>query len=277
MVLAAVSAKAQTLNGDTWAQVQKAGSGSVTITYVETPSFVYKDAQGRLTGVCVDIMDDFLAWVESTKGVKVQARYLGNGSSFSQMFYSVKQGRNGVFGLGNVTITEARKKEISFSPPFIRNFAILITHNSVPLLRDMASIKTSFAGMKAYTASGTLNEKRILKLQKEYGWSNLAIDKVNNSPQTLQAVLKDTKSFTYLDLAFYLNAVKERKPVRRHPVGDESSEEFGIIMPLGSDWAGLMNEFFQANGGYRNSMSYKKTLVKHLGASAVRLIEGSGS
>jgi putative glutamine transport system substrate-binding protein len=196
----------QNLTGDNYATAKAAGNGTVTFTYVETPGFVYKDQSGKLTGVCVDIMNDFVQYVRQNHGINLKARFLGNGSSFSAMYNGVKNGENGVFGLGNITMTEARKSEIVFSPPFITNFAILVTHSSVPSLESMSEIPQKFNGFTAYTAKGTLNEKRINTLKSEY-YPGLNISYVNSSPDVLEKVLSDKASLSYLDLAFYLSAV----------------------------------------------------------------------
>ena len=134
-ILTSVSAiSAQSYTGDSWAQVKTNGRGTITFAYVETPSFVYKDNSGKLTGICVDIMNDFVKYVSETKKVKLGSKFSGDGTTFKGMFDKVKGSIGGVFGLGNITITEERKKEVKFSPPFITNFAILITQNSVGTL-----------------------------------------------------------------------------------------------------------------------------------------------
>jgi putative glutamine transport system substrate-binding protein len=265
---------AQNLTGDNYASAKEAGNGTVTFTYVETPGFVYKDQSGKLTGVCVDIMNDFLQYVKQNHGINLNARFLGNGSSFSAMYNGVKNAKNGVFGLGNITVTEARKSEILFSPSFITNFAILVTHSSVPSLESMREIPQKFSGFTAYTAKGTLNEKRINELKSTY-YPELEISYVSSSPDVLDKILTDKKSLSFLDLAFYLSAVKERKPLKRHKVGDEGSEEFAFIMPKSSDWQPIIEEFFNANGGYKNTTEYKKILVDHLGLSAVKLLDSA--
>lgn len=259
-------------SGDTWAKSQSAGSGTISLAYVETPGFVYKDASGNLTGICVEIVNDFVRYVNDNKGVKINTKFIGDGSSFSKMYNTAKSGKGGVFGLGNITITEARKKEIKFSPTFIRNIAILITQNSVPTLKGMSEISDKFNGLKAYTAKGTLNEKRILEIKAKY-YSDVEIKYASSSPETLSKVISDPKSFSYLDIAFYLDALKKKQPVKRHAVGDKASEEFGLIMPMNSDWQPLIEEFFAANGGYINSVGYKKILTNHLGVAGVKLIE----
>jgi len=265
---------AQNLSGDNFAEAKQRKSATVTFAYVETPGFVYKDASGKLTGVCVDIMNDFIVYVNENYGIQVNARFVGNGSSFRAMYNGVKNGSKGVFGLGNITMTEARKSEIKFSPPFIKNFAILITHNSVPTLDNMAEIPEKFAGFTAYTAKGTLNEKRINNIKKTY-YPDLNIAYVNSSPAVLAKIMADKQSFSFLDLAFYFDAIKDRKPIKRHKVGDEGSEKFAFIMPKSSDWQPVINEFFSAEGGYRNSTAYKKILVNHLGLSAVKLLDST--
>jgi ABC-type amino acid transport substrate-binding protein len=261
--------------GDSWAQVKQVGQGTISFAYVETPSFVYKDKSGKLTGICVDIMNDFVGWVNKTKGVKVQSKFVGDGSSFRGMFDKVKSSTGGVFGLGNITITDERKKEIKFSPPFITNFAILITQSNVPTLTKMEDISTAFAKLTAYTAKGTLNEKRILELKKNY-FPNMKVVTTATSPEAYEKVFSDPNSFTYLDLGFYLEAVKERKSVKRHPVGDRAAEQFGFTMPLNSDWYPLLEEFFNANGGYTNSSQYRNILRTHLGDTGVKLLQSAG-
>lgn len=268
------TAYGQSLSGDNFAKAKDAKIATVTFAYVETPGFVYKDRSGKLTGICVDIMNDFIVYIKQTHGIQLNARFVGNGSSFRAMYDGVKNGSSGVFGLGNITMTEARKSEIKFSPPFIKNFAILITHSSVATLGAMSEISQNFNSFTAYTAKGTLNEKRVFDIRNAY-YPELKIDYVNSSPEVLDKVLADKNSFSYLDLAFYFDAVKDRKPIKRHEVGDEGSEEFAFIMPKSSDWQPIINEFFAANGGYKNTTAYKKILVNHLGLSAVKLLDST--
>ena len=135
--LLSVGAIAQNYVGDSWAQVKQVGQGTIALAYVETPSFVYKDGSGKLTGICIDIMQDFVKWANDTKKVKLTSKFVGDGTSFRGMYDKVKVSTGGVFGLGNITITEERKKEVKFSPPFITNFAILISNSNIPTLNKL--------------------------------------------------------------------------------------------------------------------------------------------
>lgn len=271
MCIAIAPATAQ-YSGDSWASVKSSKSGKLSFAYVETPGFVYKGSDGNLTGICVDIMTDFVSYVNTKYGVNLTSTFVGNGNSFSSMYSSVRKSTGGVVGLGNITIRAARKKEVKFSPPFITNFAILVTQPQVPTLTDVSKIGTTFKGLTAYAPKGTTNEKRLLDLKNKY-FPDMNISYAASSPETLERVLNDKNGFAYLDLAFYLDAIQRRKALKRHPIGDQSSEQFGFIMPLNSDWQPLMNEFFSANGGYTSSMAYKKILAKHLGDTGVKLLQ----
>jgi ABC-type amino acid transport substrate-binding protein len=265
---------AQSYTGDSWANVKTNKSGTISLAYVETPSFVYKDKSGNLTGICVDIINDFVDWVNQAKGVKLSSRFVGDGASFRAMYDKTKSSLGGVIGLGNITITDERKKEVKFSKPFITNFAILVTQTSVPTLNKLEDLPKTFEGFTAYTAKGTTNEKRILELKQKY-YSTVKVSTTTTSQEVLEKVFTDPSGFAYLDLAFYIEAVQLKKPVKRHAVGDKAAEQFGFIMPMNCDWQPILDEFFNANGGYINSKEYKSILVKHLGESGVKLLQAS--
>jgi len=272
--LAASVTYGHTYTGDSWAQSKAKGEGSISLAYVQTFGFVYKEGD-QLKGVCVDIMDDFVKYVNEKKGVKLSSNFVGDGTDFKGMYDKVKASRGGVFGLGNITITEERKKEVKFSPPFITNLAFLITKNSVASLSKMENLPATFGKLTAFTAKGTLNEKRILEVKKKY-FPEMKIVLTATSQETFEKITSDANGFAYLDLAFYLEAVQQRKPIKRHPVGDVASEQFGFAMPMNSDWYPVLDEFFKADGGYVNSPQYKSILKKHLGEIGVKLLQSAG-
>lgn len=275
ILLTTTSTYAQNYTGDSWSQAKAKGTGTLSVAYVETFGFVYKEGD-QLTGICVDILKDFTKYVKDTKGVSLELKFVGDGSSFKGMYEKVKASSGGVLGLGNITITDQRKKEVKFSPPFITNLAFLITQNNVPNLTKLEDVATTFGKLTAYTAQGTVNEKRILELKQKY-FPAMKIVTTSTSQEVFDKLTADPNGFAYLDLAFYLEAVQKRKSVKRHAIGDKASEQFGFIMPMNSDWQPLLDEFFEkANGGYTNSAAYKTILKKHLGEIGIKLLQFNG-
>jgi putative glutamine transport system substrate-binding protein len=212
--------------------------------------------------------------VKENKHATITTKLVGDGTSFRGMYDKVKASSGGVIGLGNVTITPERKREVKFSPPIITNFAILISNSAAPTLIKLEDLPVTFASLTAYAAKGTTNEKRILELKQKY-FPAMKIVTTTTSQETLDKVAADPHGFAYLDLAFYLEAVQLKKSVKRHPVGDKAAEQFGLIMPGNSDWQPVWEEFFSANGGYLNSAQYKNILVKHLGETGVKLMQSA--
>src|SRR5262249_20290618 len=144
------------------------------------------------------------------------------------------------------TITEARKKEYNFSPAFIKNISLLCTHKDVPTLEGLDKAAIAFANFKGIAVAGSTNEKAVLRLKEKY-IPSATIQRVESNQEAVDAIMKDKKSFTNTDFTFYLNAQRQGLPIKRHQVGDESSEEFGIIMPKSNDWTPLMNKFLTAD------------------------------
>jgi ABC-type amino acid transport substrate-binding protein len=271
-LLGAASCLAQSYSGDTWKQTKKNGQGTLSLAYVQTPSFVYIDNSGQLTGICIDIMTDFKAWVKENKKVTIESKFVGDGSNFRGMYDKVKISKGGVVGMGNITVTDERKKEVKFSPPFITNFAILVTQSKISTLSKMEDMPKTFSGLTAYTAKGTVNEQRIVDMKAKY-FPDLKVTYTTTSQESLEKMLSDPKGLAYLDLAFYLEAVQMKKSIKRHAVADKAVEQFAFIMPSGSDWGPVFDEFFAANGGYTNTKEYKTILFKHMGEAGMKLMQ----
>ena len=230
ILLGAASCLAQSYSGDTWKQAKKNGQGKLSLAYVQTPSFVYIDNSGQLAGICIDIMSDFKAWVKENKKVTLESKFVGDGSNFKGMYDKVKISKGGVVGMGNITITDERKKEVKFSPPFITNFAILVTQGKISTLSKLEDMPKTFSDLTAYTAKGTVNEQRVVDLKTKY-FPDLKVSYTTTSQESLEKMLADPKGLAYLDLAFYLEAVQMKKSIKRHPVADKAIEQFGFIMP----------------------------------------------
>lgn len=272
ILIGAVSvAQAQGFSGDTWVSALANKQATVVLTNADLPKFS-ETVDGQGSGICFDIMNDFAEYVQSKYGVAMTYVYkpVANTSDFQSFLDAVKASKGGVFGLGDITITNDRKKTFEFAPPYFDNTAILVTDRNVPDLLSLEDIPTTFKGMKAVSQRGTTHDKRLKDLRSRYG--NFEIVYAESSAAKTQKVLSSPSFFTYIDFPNYVDLFSSRIPIKRHSVGDRKGESFGFIMPKGSDWAPIITEFFQANGGYVNSDNYREVLNKNLGHNVVKLI-----
>lgn len=257
-------------SGDTYATAKAKGTATWVLTYAEAPGFASKK-DGKMTGITVDLMDRFKKYVEEKSGIEVTVQYKANDpQNFTRFLQDVQGSKGGVFGLSNTTITSARRKTFNFSPAYITNIGMVITHNSVGTVKNKAEFASKFAGLTAITVKNSTNEQKILSLKANY-LPDMKIEYVKSFTEALNIVAKDPSKFTDLDFTYYLSAVQTKLPVKRHPGGDETTEQFGIIMPRSNDWSPLLNDFMKTE--FLNSVEYKKIISDNLGAHAMKYLE----
>src|SRR6187551_1658144 len=96
---------AQKYKGDNWANIKSAGSGTLTVVYIEQYGLVYKDKNGKMKGVCVDILTDFVKYIKDKYGKTLTVNYAGEEPDFAT-FLKITKNTPGVLGVTNTTITE---------------------------------------------------------------------------------------------------------------------------------------------------------------------------
>lgn len=257
-------------SGDTFAEAKQSKTANLTYVYSEAPGFA-ANIGGSVQGVCVDVMSDFEFFLLDKYGITVKSTMeKGHANNFTSYLEGVKKSTKGVFGLSNTTITPNREKVYKFSPPYITNIGMMLSNEALPTLNDISKIAEVFAGKKAVTVKGSTNEEQLMKIKQKY-YPGLTIVYVNSFEQALDRITTSADYFTNLDFTYYLDATKTKKPIKRHPAGDQAAEEFGIVMPKDSDWDKPFQEFLTES--YRTSASYRKIIAKHLGRNALQLLD----
>lgn len=260
------------LKGDTYAQAQQTKTATWIITQANSPGLAETNAAGKPEGLCFDIMNAFATYVKTKTGITVTMKYqTENANDFTAYLKQVKDAKGGVFGVSNTTITAQRKQAYNFSPPYIKNISMILSHPSVPELAQIDKIATTFPGFKAITVKGSTNEARILNIKAKY-FPGLVIEYVSSFSQVIDRVASDPKTFCDMDFTYYLKGLQSGKKTKRHAVGDKPDEEFGILMPLSNDWSPLMTEFMNS---FTASSDYNKVVTKHLGQSVLQFIKKS--
>lgn len=258
------------IKSTSWADVQSQGEGEITLVYVPSDGFSYEDEEGRLTGVTIELVRDFVEYVNQEYDVNITIDYKAI-ESFSDFYNYVVGSESGVFGVANVTITEARKEVLQFSPPYMTNIATLITHSDVEGISEMDNLSERFIGLDALAFEGTLHEVRLKRIIDEL-IPEAGIDFAHSNNEIIERVSEENRYFAYVDIYNYWRAIERGEPLRRHSVGDEASEQFGVISPVDSDWAEVMNQFFGKEGGYVVSERYRTLMREHLGEELAALL-----
>jgi len=256
-----------------WHQVTENGGGHITLKYVASDGFAYYDDNGQLTGVTTEIFRDFVNWVESEHDLSLTVHYQPF-DSWSDFYAAVRDAPDGTFGMGNVTITEARWNELDFSPAYMTNIAVLVSHEDTDELQQLAEMNTQFGHLTALAFEGTLHEARLRSFRDAW-FSDMRISFAHSNNEIIERVASSDRYFAYVDVYNYWRARDAGAPIRQHRVGDEPSEQFGYIMPDSSDWEPVIRDFFESAGedGYLESGRYQAIMQQHLGTGLATMLD----
>jgi hypothetical protein len=258
----------QKLQGDSWGKVKAKGKGVLTIIYFEEPGLIY-EVNGRLTGLCEDVIEDFVVFVKKKYNKDITLNYAAKEPVFSN-FLKIVQNTNDILGVTNVTITEERKKILKFTPSFMSNPVVMITHKDAPLVSSVSEIPTKLAGYSAEMINGSTHIKHIEKIKQEVA-PNLSITYGSSGGEIIKKIASNPKLFTVLDLTEYINAVRKQLPVKKQNISFGASEQLAFIMSKGSDWDEVWKEFLTED--YRRSVKYRKNIAENLGANFLNLVK----
>lgn len=261
-------APSATDSGTTFVDAQQQRLATLPVIYVPAPGFAYHDQAGELTGVAVEIMRDFKQWFERYHGVAMEFDFVAE-EDWSNMYARVSNADGGVFGLGNVTITDERLRELQFSPTYLHNVAVLITPDYVDPISSRAKFASAVQNLKPLAFAGTLHEERIRDLRDTYQ-ANLNIVQVTSNQAVIDGVANG--HYSYVDAYNYYRALEQSTAITHHPEFNLDGEQFGIIMPHSNDWNTLMTAFFAAEGGYLGTQRYAQLLRTHLGEGVAEIL-----
>jgi ABC-type amino acid transport substrate-binding protein len=253
------------------AEALDSGHAELTFLFVPSSGFAYRNDDGRLTGVTVELLRDFARHVQETHGLTVQVTWVEE-ERWADFYGYVRDSRGGAFGIGNVTITEARGEELDFSPPYMQNIAVLVTHEDVPELGSMTQIGSAFAELVALRYPGTLHEARLEEIRDAH-FPAMRFEPVASNDELVSTLASGPESFGYIDVYNFWRAREAGEPLRRHPVGDDAAETFGVILPNDSDWTPVITGFFEQIGGAEGPR-VEALLREHLGDELALLLSG---
>lgn len=259
------------LSGDTFKSATEAKQAQLIYVYNNTTSFAKENSQGEVSGVLIDLMKEFQNYVELEYGITLTVDFVQiEQSNFAEFLTTVQNSSGGIFGLSNTSISDERKKLFQFSQPFLSNILVLVTHRSVPELRSMVEISQQFSDMKALSVTSSVYLKHLERIKSEH-YPSMEIVLHRSGLDIIETLAKGNEGFAIVDLLYYFSFFKEGYPIKRHKIGDESGDDFGIIMPLDSDWKPVLDSFFAT--GFLQSSRYREIISNHLSKSALRLMK----
>jgi ABC-type amino acid transport substrate-binding protein len=247
---------------------------SLTVNYYENYPYAYTES-GKLQGIEVDIIEEYVAWMKQKKNVTVVVSYKAY-KEFSAFYTSVKDGRPNVIGLGSVTNNTEREKEVMFSAPYLRNVAVLITDGGIATIKSktQADVLAVLGGLNGFAVSKSSHAEYMNELKKAY-LPSLKITYTETQNSVLEAIAGNAKNFGYVDIVAYWAYLKKNpsKYLKMQKAFSESNQFFEFILPKKTTHINSINEFFEGGFGFTSTKKYSQILEKYLGYEIIESVE----
>lgn len=237
---------------------------TLSINYFTHPPFSLKEGE-LIKGLEIDIINEYVLWLKLTKKQNIAVKYIPF-ADFNLFYQTTKAATKNTIGLGSVTITQERLKEIDFTTAYLKNVSFCITNGNAPDIKTKMpdEIIKTLGSMTALTITNTTISKYVLELKKTY-IKDLKVNYVSLETSILDEIARNVLNFGYVDALefwFYLKA-NPSKFLKMQKILNQTKEEFGFIMPKGSQHKILFNEFFTT---FKASRNYRAILEKYMGS-----------
>lgn len=243
LVFTSVRASAQRYEADSWQEVQVRKAGTVTALWDDIEPFIYTSPEGQLQGVEYEIMESFRPWLKMKYGVDLTVKWQRAGS-FDSIYYKVRTSKQpGVFGWSYYSITAEREAEVDFTPAYMPDVNVLITNNREPMYASAQEFTGRLPEMTAYIQPYTTMEEDVNKIKDAF-FRKLRFSTVDNDYDIMRNVAMNERSFGYVPLSIYIVGLQKGIKVKRQSVLSNRRQGFAGVMPQGSDWKPVIDEYF---------------------------------
>lgn len=238
-------------------------NSNLTINYIAHSPFVIKDSIG-LKGIEIDILNEYLTWLKTTKKKDVTITYnlLPN---YAALIAETKKKGNNSIGIGACISAFEKTSELEYSTPYLKNLSFCITNGNAPDIKNKTrpEIYKILGNMSALTMSNTNLSACINEVKKLYV-TDLKINYLSNESEILNTISKNVLNFGYVDAIDFWLYLKNNpnKFLKIQKTLDQTKETFSFVLPKGSEHKKLFDEFFLT---FKTGIKYRVILEKYLG------------
>ncbi len=232
------------------------------VYYLENYPYSYTEKK-MVKGLEIEIINEYINWVKND-GVNLIPIYKSF-DEFDKLYEAVKKGKSNVIGLGSVTINTERIKDISFSPPYLKNVSILISDGRIPTMKSKSEVSTAFTNPCAITLKNSTYEKYLLDIKKHF-ISQLNITYTNSEFNIIDSVANNKNVFGYCDILSYWTYTKTHKDkfIKIQKIFTFDHDNLGFIVPKISTHEQELSEFFESGFGFIATKKYHQILEEYL-------------
>ena len=253
-----------------WEEAKKKKSATLDLYWFVSQPFIYKDKSDKLTGLEVEIFQEFKKHLESTHQIDLSLNWIES-KSFDNILTDIEGSKNpNSFGVSAFSITEERRKKINFTQAYLSDVVVLVSSEGSPIVRKLEEINNLMKDMTAVTIKGTTYEKFLNNLKNQFKL-NFKTKYINSDENILDAISQKENRFGFIDLPIYLMLIKNGGNLTRQNFFTIKGNGYAFIMPKKSDWTDVFNDFLQDP---KTKAKVADISAKYLGLELYKFMEG---
>jgi hypothetical protein len=259
-------AQDQNIVTDSWAKVKEEKKGRITVLWCEIEPFIYR-RKDSMIGVEYELMQGFPSFLKKQYGIDLQIDWVSV-SSFEKIYPLIHHSaQKGLFALSYYSITEKRKHEVKFSPPYMPDLNIIVSSNDLPVYESDLNFISDLKSMKGFTMGHTTMEEDMQKLRRIS--PSMPIIPLRDDYEVMEQITKVSRAFGYVPLSIYIVALQKGIKIKRQKVLATRREGFAAIYTKASDWDEPVNAYFKSE----DCRQLTQMLIrKHLGPEVANII-----
>lgn len=267
------TSQTSSITSSSWENTLKDKKGTVLVYWNTIKPFVYKNSQNQLVGIEVDLLMGLQEHLKTQYDTDLEIKWI-EAYNFNTVYDTVKNTHeSGTFGISSFSILDERKKQLSFSPSYLKDISIIVSNALVPTAKNESQFLETFRSLKAISLLNSTSEKNLKVLRSQQN-IDFEIQHINTTDDMISELDSKQNVFSYVELPIYLAALNNGIGIKRHNFYPVFTQGYGIIYPLHSDWETPIESYFNSI-----SFQYRKDQIisKYLGVDIFNLIKQMGS
>jgi signal transduction histidine kinase len=251
---------------ESWQAILDKKEGSVEIVWSTLEPFIYKDEAGNLKGIEADFLRDFFSFLEKKYKVRIKIRWR-QVNQFSEIEPLIKNRTGCYFGVAAFSITEDRKRNVDFMPPYMPDISVLISNANVPIFLNQHEFARYSGNLKSFTAKGSTYEIDLKTLKKTIN-ADFPINYVAANSDLVDVIHNTPNSIAYIDFPIYLKYYEKGYHIKRQFIFKNIRQGYAFILPKKNDWQEPIEAYYRSHFNIVQS----KIISRYIGTDNMALL-----
>lgn len=251
---------------DSWRDAQINKQAKISILWYAIEPFIYLN-KGKIVGIEYELMEGFKPFLKKNYGIDLTINWI-DAKAFEPIYPAIKISKEkGLFAVSYYSITEDRKKEVKFAPPYMPDLNILVTSNNLPVFNDDIDFTKNLKNLTGYSMAHTTMEEDMDKLRRIE--PSVKVYNQLDDYEVLNKIAAVNNAFGYVPLSMYVLALQKGTKIKRQKVLATRREGLAAIYTKNSDWDEAINAYFTSE----DCKTLTRNLIrKHLGPEVADII-----